>query len=626
MRRWAFIGSVVAGCAVLASSASAKPATTRSLDGSGNNVRHPAWGKADTVYPRVGKAGYADGVARMADGPPARYVSNRIFNDVGQNLFSENDVTQWGWVWGQFLDHDFDLRDERRGEPAAIAYDRGDPLEAFTNDLGAMSFWRTPAASGTGRTTPRQQVNVLSSYIDASSVYGTTRSRLSWLRDGPRLMLTYNGYLPRVGARGAARKAPVTELFGALVGQPSKAVVAGDVRANENIALTAVQTLLAREHNRIVTRLPAKLPAEQRFQIARRVVGAEIQYITYTQFLPALGVKLRAYRGYDPKVNPAISNEFAAAGYRAHSMVHGEFDLTEPAGYWSDARLAGFRSAGIRVEGGGSSTDPDGPPPGAIRLEVPLTVGFGNPDLVESVGLGPILRGLAAERQYRNDEQIDDALRSVLFQVPKPGATDPAACGVPVVSAACYTGIEDLGAIDIERARDHGVPSYNALRQAYGLPAKTSFWAITGEGDQADAVPFSNDLSGLAFVGLRDHDGNPIPLGSLAAQEQAVSGVRRTSLASRLAAVYGDVARLDGFVGMLSEPHVPGTELGALQLAMWKRQFEALRDGDRFFYANDPALKEIQRRYGITYRRTLAQLIVANTGARVQANAFKLAR
>ena len=41
---------------------------------------------------------------------------------------------------------------------------------------------------------------------------------------------------------------------------------------------------------------------------------------------------------------------------------------------------------------------------------------------------------------------------------------------------------------------------------------------------------------------------------------------------------------------MVAEPHVPGTEFGELQLAMWKKQFQALRDGDRFFYGNDPAL------------------------------------
>jgi Animal haem peroxidase len=50
--------------------------------------------------------------------------------------------------------------------------------------------------------------------------------------------------------------------------------------------------------------------------------------------------------------------------------------------------------------------------------------------------------------------------------------------------------------------------------------------------------------------------------------------------------VYGeDPSQLDAFVGVVAEPHVPGTEFRELQLAIWRRQFEALRDGDRFFYA-----------------------------------------
>ena len=74
---------------------------------------------------------------------------------------------------------------------------------------------------------------------------------------------------------------------------------------------------------------------------------------------------------------------------------------------------------------------------------------------------------------------------------------------------------------------------------------------------------------------------------------------------------------------MLSERHVRGTEFGELQLAMWRQQFEALRDGDRFFYLNDPELRDIERLYGITYRRTLGQIIEQNTGIDVQDNVFQ---
>ena len=68
-------------------------------------------------------------------------------------------------------------------------------------------------------------------------------------------------------------------------------------------------------------------------------------------------------------------------------------------------------------------------------------------------------------------------------------------------------------------------------------------------------------------------------------------GIRRSTTAARLQALYGDVDELDSFVGMAAEQHVAGTEFGELQLAIWKKQFEALRDGDRFFYGTDPLLR-----------------------------------
>src|SRR5436309_9240353 len=85
----------------------------RSLDGRGNNELHPSWGRANTLYLRLAPPDYRDGISRMEGGPSPRYVSNRVFNDGGQNLFSENGVSQWGWVWGQFVDHDIGLRDRK---------------------------------------------------------------------------------------------------------------------------------------------------------------------------------------------------------------------------------------------------------------------------------------------------------------------------------------------------------------------------------------------------------------------------------------------------------------------------------------------------------------------------------
>jgi hypothetical protein len=72
----------------------------------------------------------------------------------------------------------------------------------------------------------------------------------------------------------------------------------------------------------------------------------------------------------------------------------------------------------------------------------------------------------------------------------------------------------------------------------------------------------------------------------------------------------------------LSEKHLIGSELGPLQNAIWKKQFEALRDGDRFFYANDPVLNDIAKTYRITYRKTLADVIRLNTGLVTEPNVF----
>jgi peroxidase len=626
-----FVSVVIALTVV--GTATAAGSAVRELNGSGNNRVHADWGAAGTSYLRVARANYADGVGKPVSGPPARYISNRIFNDVSQNLFSENNVTQWGFVWGQFMDHVFGLRREGT-EPANIAYNANDRLESFENDLGVIPFARSAAAEGTGVSSPREQINIVSGYIDASNVYGDDAARLEWLRLGPldgRLsnnsasLWLPNGFLPRANGRGNANAAPEMARDSRLLltGGFEKAMVAGDRRANENIALTATHTLFAREHNRIVRSLPFWLPPDLKFEIARRVVGAEMQYITYEEFLPALGVRLAPYRGYNEAVNGGLSNEFAVVGYRAHSMIHGELEPAAPAGTWSTAQLDRFDAAGIEVV----------QEPGETVLVIPLNVAFFNPDLLEAVGLAPVLQGIGSEPQYKNDEMIDNQLRSVLFGIPKDPANAARCLDGPTLPD-CFSGVVDLAAIDIERGRDHGMPSYNALRRAFGLSRKATFTEITGE--RTERFPDDplisrtnplNDPNILDFLKLFDINGAEIDMTDKAAVDsEAVTGVRRTTTAARLRAIYrGDVDSIDAFVGMSAERHVPGTEFGELQLAMWRKQFEALRDGDRFFYLNDPELVAIQQLFRISYRHTLAQVIEANTNAEVAANVFKAA-
>jgi Animal haem peroxidase len=595
---------------------SALPFEIQSLDGRGNNVQNPTWGLAGNDYSRVAAPRYADGRSAPVTGPNARYVSNRIFNDRHQNLFSERNVTQWGFAWGQFLDHTFGLRfgrdpDDPMGQPAPIPFDPADPIEEFENDLGQIAFERSVPSPGTGVDSPRQQVNIVSSYIDAWAVYGGENARLEWLREGPidgdptnnsALLMLPDGYLPRAADRGDPATAPEMELGGRLTGQGAQAAVAGDIRANENIGLTATHTLFAREHNRIVGMLPDSLTEEERFQIARRVVIAEQQYITYNEFLPAMGIRLPAYRGYRPQVRTDLSNEFATVGYRAHSMIHGELETETELARYTPEELAAFEAMGIELAVEGDE----------VELAIPLNLAFFNPDLLESVQLGPVLRGLGIEAQYNNDEQIDNQLRSVLAQIPVSG--NPECLDGPELPQ-CFDTVLDLGAIDIERGRDHGMPSYNQLRRAYGLRALNSFTAITGEA--TDRLPPGigiDDPASLDFVELRDIDGNPIdPADEEAVEGEAVFATRATTVAARLRAIYGSVDRLDAFTGMLAERHVRGADFGELQRAIWTREFRNLRDGDRFFYGNDPGLTAIRQTYGIDFRRSLADIIADNT-------------
>src|SRR5262249_3007569 len=123
---------------------------------------------------------------------------------------------------------------------------------------------------------------------------------------------------------------------------------------------------------------------------------------------------------------------------------------------------------------------------------------------------------------------------------------------------------QDLMARDVERARDHGIGTYNQLRQAYGLAPVTRFDQIT----------------------------------------------RNFAVQQKLQQAYGNVANIDPFEGGLAEDHVGGSDLGPLFTRVLADQFNRLRAGDRFFYLNESfSLEETNI---LRQGDTLAEVIQAN--------------
>ncbi len=184
-----------------------------------------------------------------------------------------------------------------------------------------MSFNRSfyDAPTGTDAGNPRQQVNEITAWIDASNVYGSDAERAMALRtlDGTGRLKTSAGNLLPFNTQGLSNAG----------GDSDSLFLAGDVRANEQVGLTAMHTLFVREHNRqarLIARANPALSGDQIYLRARRIVGAEMQVITYREYLPALlgGAALPPYSGYRPALDASISNLFSTGPYRyGHSAL-----------------------------------------------------------------------------------------------------------------------------------------------------------------------------------------------------------------------------------------------------------------------------------------------------------------
>ena len=296
----------------------------RSIDGSGNNLDNPDMNATHTHLRRYLPADYSDEVSTLAGAsrPGAREVSNAV---AAQDESKPNglQVSDFLWQWGQFLDHDIDLTDGTDPtESADIPIPVGDPyFDPDSTGTQVMSVNRSiyDKSTGTNIGNPRQQLNEITGWIDASNVYGSDPERATALRtnDGTGQLRTSAGNLLPFNTDGLANAG----------GNSNTLFLAGDVRANEQVGLTAMHTLFVREHNRLAAQIAGRDPSfdgEQLYQQARRLVVAFIQVITYREFLPVLlgPNSIGGYQGYNPNLDASIMNAFSAASYRmGHSLL-----------------------------------------------------------------------------------------------------------------------------------------------------------------------------------------------------------------------------------------------------------------------------------------------------------------
>lgn len=183
---------------------------------------------------------------------------------------------------------------------------------------------------------------------------------------------------------------------------------------------------------------------------------------------------------------------------------------------------------------------------------------FNTPEETLANGLNALMRNVTREYSQATDVYTVPVLRNLLFARLPGGGVDQF----------------DLIAIDIQRGRDVGLGTLNQTRAALKLAPYTSFAELTDD----------------------------------------------AGLQAQFKSLYGTIDQVELFMGGLAERHAGGALVGETFQAIIKRQFIALRDGDRFFWRNqgfDPKTADI------IGRTRLSDLLRRNTdSAPVPDNVF----
>ncbi|XP_074029020.1 peroxidase [Leptinotarsa decemlineata] len=504
----------------------------RSYDGSCNNLRNPVLGTPNTPYVRLVPANYGDGISTPTiaksgnDLPLARSVSLLLYPDIQ----AEDHIwTLNAMQYGQIITHDMSMiAGSTQAQPHQtqccspqgqllqfanipehcfpLVLPDHDPAHSQTN-ARCMNFVRTITnrdRNCVGGSQPAEQLTAVNHFLDLSIVYGNNDLINQQVRQ-------FQGGRLRVDIRGGKQWPPRSLNASGIctIQNPREACyLAGDARVNQNPQLTLLQIVLLREHNRIADTLAKLNPHwndETTFQEARKINIAQHQFISYYEWLPIFIGSQNSLKNkiiyqtsdfvndYDETVDPTIINEHATAAFRFfHSLIAGSLDLV------SEERSS-F---------------------GSLRL----SDWFNRPQILEEGdNFDELTRGLNTQPQLASDRYHDSEITQYLFRAGRPFGSD-------------------LKSFDVQRNRDHGLASYNDLRQFAGLPRAQIFE------DFLDVMKIEN--------------------------------------VEKLKSLYESPDDVDLTVGGSLEANVPGTLAGPTFLSILTEQFYRTRKGDRFFFEN----------------------------------------
>ncbi|CAH6635673.1 peroxidase family protein [Pseudocitrobacter vendiensis] len=361
--------------------------------------------------------------------------------------------------------------------------------------------------------------------------------------------------------------------------------VAGDGRANENIALTAIHNIWERNHNFHVNGLldaGFEGTAEELFQAAKIINEAEYQRVIYTDFADKLlggmrGTGDHGFAGYNPDVDARVSHEFATAAYRfGHSLIGQTLTVLDAQGNATQVPL--FDAFLNPTNDTSAFTFP--------KAQLPYSPQPG----YEQLGAAGIIAGGVVQQAEEVDVNIVDAVRNDLVRM----------------SA-------DVFAFDVAREWDVGLGSMNQIRA--DLMASLDPYVREAVSFAGSLTPYSswedfqarNNLSDTIIGQFRQ------AYPDLVLEESQIAGFLAANPGYKF--VNGNtvkgIDRVDLFVGGLAEKHINGGVVGQTFWAIIHEQLDRIQEGDRLYYLDRVEHLDL---YEAIEEQGFAGIVARNTG------------